>query len=203
MLIGYARVSDKTQKIDRQLLELKNAGVEKIFHETYTGTNFEKRTEYNKMIQFAREGDFIVVDSLERLGRSYNELIKIVSHLDNNNIGLMVLNLPILQECGRDELLNKLIRNLIIQLYSYMAEQDLVEMKRKQAQGIAVAKEKGIYKGKPREYSAKAKNPQKRLIYNSIVLMLYDNVSVSQISKETGVTRPTIYKIKKEVQTLF
>lgn len=83
-------------------------------------------------------------------------------------------------------------------IYWNNSEQERNESKRRQAQGIKVAKEKGIYKGRPVLYSPNAKDPQKRLVYQRVVEMLDQGISISKIAKEVDITRQTVYRIKNE-----
>lgn len=202
MKVGYARVSSKDQNLERQIRELNQAGAEKIFQEKRSGKNILEREEFQKALEFLREGDILIVDSLERLGRNYDDIINNVRKLDQEEIGLNVLNLPILNQDLGDPLLQKLIRNIIIQLLSWMAENERKENRRKQRQGIKIAKEKGIYKGRPVKYSANAKNPKDRLTYNAIVKLLQKEEPIKRIAEETGVTRDTVYRIKSELELI-
>ena len=77
-----------------------------------------------------------------------------------------------------------------------ISEQERNESKRRQAQGIKVAKEKGVYRGRPLLYSTNAKDPQKRIIYHRVVEMLEEGQAISKIAKEVNITRQTIYRIK-------
>ncbi|KLN95200.1 recombinase family protein [Enterococcus cecorum] len=199
MLVGYARVSSDDQNLDRQLEEFKKIGVEKVFAEKKSGKNASERTEFNKMLKFVREGDTIVFESLERLGRNTDEILDTVSFIDKNAMSLMILNLPILNTKFGDENLEKLVRRLVISILSWTAQNEREEIRRKQKQGIAIAKRKGIYKGKPYEYSPTAKNPQKRFIYNEIVRMLADGVPIKQIAEKTGTNRSLVYRIKNRL----
>lgn len=199
MLVGYARVSSDDQNLDRQLEEFKKIGVEKIFAEKKSGKNTSERTEFNKMLNFVREGDTIVFESLERLGRNSDEILDTVSFIDKNGMRLMILNLPILNTNFGDENLEKLVRSLVISILSWTAQNEREEIRRKQKQGIEIAKRKGIYKGKPYEYSSTAKNPQKRFIYNEIVRMLADGVPIKQIAERTGTNRSLVYRIKNRL----
>ena len=199
MLVGYARVSSDDQNLDRQLEEFKKIGVEKIFAEKKSGKNTSERTEFNKMLNFVREGDTIVFESLERLGRNSDEILDTVSFIDKNGMRLMILNLPILNTNFGDENLEKLVRSLVISILSWTAQNEREEIRRKQKQGIEIAKRKGIYKGKPYEYSSTAKNPQKRFIYNEIVRMLADGVPIKQIAERTGTNRYLVYRIKNRL----
>lgn len=199
MLVGYARVSSDEQNLDRQLEEFKKIGVEKVFAEKKSGKNTSERTEFNKMLNFVREGDTIVFESLERLGRNSDEILDTVSFIDKNGMRLMILNLPILNTKFGDENLEKLVRSLVISILSWTAQNEREEIRRKQKQGIEIAKRKGIYKGKPYEYSSTAKNPQKRFIYNEIVSMLADGVPIKQIAERTGTNRSLVYRIKNRL----
>lgn len=199
MLVGYARVSSDDQNLDRQLEEFKKIGVEKVFAEKKSGKNTSERTEFNKMLNFVREGDTIVFESLERLGRNSDEILDTVSFIDKNGMRLMILNLPILNTKFGDENLEKLVRSLVIGILSWTAQNEREEIRRKQKQGIEIAKRKGIYKGKPYEYSSTAKNPQKRFIYNEIVRMLADGVPIKQIAERTGTNRSLVYRIKNRL----
>lgn len=200
MLVGYARVSSDGQNLERQFEEFKKVGVEKIFAEKKSGKNTIDRPEFGKMMAFVREGDTIVFESLERLGRNSDEILDTVSYLDKNGMGLMILNLPILDTKFGDPNLEKLVRSLVISIFSWTAQNEREENKRKQKQGIEIAKRKGIYKGKPYEYSPTAKNPQKRFIYNEIVRMLGEGIPIKQIAEKTGTNRSLVYRIKERIR---
>ncbi|WP_270370293.1 recombinase family protein [Aerococcus urinaeequi] len=199
MKVGYARVSTADQNLDRQLEELKKAGAEKIFQEKLSGKTMTNREELTRAFQFLREKDVLIVESLERLGRNYDEIVQMVQHLDQKEIGLMVLNMPILSQNLGDPQLQKLIRNMIIQVLSWAAQNEREESKRKQRQGIEIAKRKGHYKGRPVKYSAEAKDPRDRLTYQAIVKKLKREEPIKRIAEETGVTRDTVYRIKREI----
>lgn len=196
MLVGYARVSSDDQNLDRQLEEFSKIGVTKIFSEKKSGKNTSERPEFKKMMAFVREGDTLVFESLERLGRNSEEILDTVSFIDKHGMSLMVLNLPILDTKFGDPNLEKLVRSLVISIFSWTAQNEREEIKRKQQQGIEIAKKKGVYKGKPYEYSATARNPKKRFIYNEIVRMLGDSVPIMQIAEKTGTNRSLVYRIK-------
>ena len=91
-------------------------------------------------------------------------------------------------------LLDKFMKNLIIQILAMVSEQERNESKRRRAQGIKAVKEEGVYKGRPLLYSADAKDPQKRIIYHRVVEMLEQ---VNTIGKEVNITRHTVHRIKQ------
>lgn len=90
------------------------------------------------------------------------------------------------------------MKDLIIQILAMISEQERNESKRRQEQGIKVAKEKGVYKGRPLLYSANAKDPQKHIIYHRVVEMLEEDQAISKIAKEVDITRQTVYRIKHD-----
>ena len=124
MKVGYARVSSTDQNLDRQLVEMKKAGAEKIFQEKLSGKSMTDRLELQKALDFLREKDVLIVESLDRLGRNYDEIVQMVQRLDRKEIGLQVLNMPILNQDMGDLNLQKLIRNMIIQILSWTAQNE-------------------------------------------------------------------------------
>ena len=199
---GYARVSSTDQNLDRQLVEMKRAGAEKIFQEKLSGKSMTDRSELQKALDFLREQDVLVVESLDRLGRNYAEIVQIVQKLDRKKIGLQILNMPILNQDIGEPNLQKLIRNMIIQILSWTAQNEREEIKRKQKQGIVIAKEKGHYKGRPVKYAPDAKDPKDRMTYQVIVNKLKREEPIKKIAEDTGVTRDTVYRIKRELVIL-
>ncbi len=202
MRVGYARVSSMDQNLDRKIEALKKAGAEKIFEEKMSGKSMTEREELQMALQFLREKDVLIVESLDRLGRNYDDIVHIVQRLDRKEIGIKVLNLPILNQELGDPNLQKLIRNMIVQLLSWTAQNEREEIQRKQRQGIEIAKRKGHYKGRPVKYSTDAKDPRDRMTYHVIVNKLKREEPIKKIAEDTGVTRDTVYRIKKELLPL-
>lgn len=196
MIIGYARVSSIDQNLERQLDNLKTFGVEKIFTEKQSGKSVENRPVFQETLNFVRMGDRFVVESIDRLGRNYDEIIETVNYLKEKDVQLMITSLPMMNEVIGNPLLDKFMKDLIIQILAMVSEQERNESKRRQTQGIQVAKDKGIYKGRPLLYSPNAKDPQKRVIYHRVVEMLEEGQAISKIAKEVNITRQTIYRIK-------
>lgn len=199
MIIAYARVSSYDQNLDRQMSEFKKLGAEKIFIEKKSGADFVNRVEFSKALDFVREGDHFMVEAIDRLGRDYEEILKTVSQLKERKVGLLVTSVPLLSEPLGDHLLDRFVKDLILQLLAMIAERERLESKRRQAQGIAIAKEKGIYKGRPILYAADAKDPQKQAVYHQIVRMLEEGLPIKHIAEKNRVTRPTIYRIKEDL----
>ena len=198
MIIGYARVSSIDQNLERQLENLKTFGVEKIFTEKQSGKLIENRPVFQEALNFVRMGDRFVVESIDRLGRNYDEVINTVNYLKDKEVQLMITSLPIMNEVIGNPLLDKFMKDLIVQILAMFSEQERNESKRRQEQGIKIAKKKGVYRGRPLLYSPNAKDPQKRIIYHQIVKMLEEGKAITKISKEVNITRQTVYRIKHE-----
>lgn len=201
MKLGYARVSSTDQNLERQIQELEKAGAKKIYQEKISGASAENREQLQELLRYAREEDTIIVESLDRLGRNYDDIIEIVQQLDKNKVGLVVLNLPVLSQEMGDPSISKLLRTFIIQLLSWTAENERNEIRRKQAQGISVGKEKGIYKGRPKKYSPTASNKHDRFVYEKVVTYLTEGKAVKEIARETNVNKRTVYRIRNEMKS--
>ena len=133
---------------------------------------------------------------IDRLGRNYDEVINTVNYLKDKDVQMMITSLPMMNEIIGNPLLDKFMKDLIIQILAMISEQERNESRRRQAQGIKVAKAKGVYKGRPLLYSPNAKDPQKRIIYHRVVEMLEKGKAISKIAKEVNITRQTVYRIK-------
>ena len=198
MIVGYARVSTIDQNLDRQIENLYSFGAEKIFTEKQSGKSIENRPIFQEVLNFLRMGDRLIIESIDRLGRNYDEIIQTVNYLKDKEVQLMITSLPMMNGVIGNPLLDKFMKDLIIQILAMVSEQERNESKRRQAQGIQVAKEKGVYKGRPLLYSTNAKDPQKRIIYHRVVEMLKEGTAISKIAKEVNITRQTVYRIKHD-----
>lgn len=192
--IGYVRVSTKDQNLDRQFEKLREENVTIIFEDKLSGKD-TKRPEFQKLLEYVRQGDIVVVTELDRLGRNNKELTETMDLLKNKGVTIEILNLPSFKDI-QDENLRQLLNNLILELYKYQAENERKSIRERQRQGIAVAKQKGIYRGRPTTYTYDAKDPQKRITYLKIIELLEKETPIKRIAEETGVSRPTIYTIK-------
>ncbi|WP_025194151.1 recombinase family protein [Enterococcus faecalis] len=201
MKVAYARVSSIDQNLERQIQEFKKLGAEKIFVEKKSGASIEQRPIFTEALDFVRESDIFMVEAIDRLGRNYDEIIQTVNLLKNKNVRLIITSLPIMAEAIGNPLLDRFIKDLIVQILAMIAEQERTESKRRQAQGIKIAKMNGIYQGRPKLYSPTAKDPQKRAVYRNIIEDLQKGTAISKIAKEYGITRQTVYRIKKDYES--
>ncbi|MGX0434884.1 recombinase family protein [Staphylococcus hominis] len=198
MKVGYARVSTRRQDLNRQIEELTKYGCEKIFKEKVSGKNQKDRQEFNNALTFLREGDELVIESLERLGRNYNDIKEIVKKLKDMKVKLTITSLPMLSESFENPLLDSFVKDLIIQILAMIGQQEREEMIRKTKQGVAKAKAEGRMKGRPQLYSPDSKDKQRRVIYQNVVNLLEQGEAISHIAKVNGISRPTVYKIKNQ-----
>jgi len=199
MIIGYARVSSKEQNLDRQIQELQNHGCEKIFTEKQSGKSFKNRPVYQEMRSKLRFGDTLIVHDLSRLGRDKEEIKREWQALIQEDIDIAVLNMPILDTRKYKDIkgLENVISNIVLELLSWMVDEERKRIREAQREGIEIDKKQGKYKGRPVKYHAQAKGKDK-IIYDDIVSNLQAGMSVMDIHLKTEVARNTIYRIKKD-----
>lgn len=152
-IYGYARVSTAEQKEDRQVEALKEYGVKEdnIFIDKKSGKNFE-REEYQllKKIMKRTQNNVLVIKSIDRLGRNYKEILHEWQELTHElKIDIIVLDMPLLDTTKFKDLLGTFIADLILQVLSFVAEQERENIRQRQAEGIAIAKSKNVKFGRP------------------------------------------------------
>lgn len=148
---GYARVSTANQKEDRQLDELIAYGINKhqIFVDKQSGKDF-KRSNYIKLCKTLRSGDLLVIKSLDRLGRNYHEIQEEWRNLTKiKGVDIIVLDMPLLDTTNSKDLLGTFISDIVLQLLSFVAENERENILKRQAEGIAAAKKRGVKFGRP------------------------------------------------------
>lgn len=199
MIIGYARVSTNEQNLQRQIDALESYGCEWILKEQHSARDFKSRPVYQELKKKLRFGDIFVVKELSRFGRTKEEIIKEWAWFKKNEIDIVVLDMPILNtnQYKNIEGIGNLVSDIVLNLLSWMVEEERTRIKKAQAEGIKIAKASGKYKGRPVKYSSQSTGTDK-IVYNYILSQLQANVSVIDIHKETGVARNTIYRIKNE-----
>ena len=149
MIYAYARVSTIEQNLDRQLEELKKY-TDKIYQEKQSGKDFESRIIYQKMKKKLSDGDLLIIASLDRLGRNYEQIISEWKDITNKGCDIQVLDMPILNtKNGVDGLDGKFISNMVLQILAYVSQKEREKIKERQKQGIRIAKEKGVKFGRP------------------------------------------------------
>lgn len=150
-MIGYARVSSTNQNEDRQVIDLLEYGVpqKNIYVDKQSGKDFN-RPEYMKMVKRLRKNDVLIIKSIDRLGRNYKEIQeewKRITHRKGADI--IVLDMPLLDTTKSKDLLGTFIADLVLQLLSFVAENERINIRQRQAEGIAAAKKRGVRFGRP------------------------------------------------------
>jgi len=150
-IYGYCRVSTREQHEDRQVIALKEMGVpeESIFMDKQSGKDFN-RPQYKKLIRKLKPDDVIFIKSIDRLGRNYDEILeqwKIITK--DKKADLYIIDMPLLDTRREKSLLGTLIADLVLTLFSYVAENERTTIKSRQAEGIAAARERGVRFGRP------------------------------------------------------
>ena len=152
-VFGYARVSTKEQKLDRQLDALICWGVAKecVFADHASGGNFA-RTEWCRLMDALDVDDVVVVTSIDRLGRNYDEIIEVWRHLTKEKgVHIVVLDMPILDTREKPgDITGTFLADLFLQLLSYVAQVERENIRRRQAEGIASAHTRGVKFGRPK-----------------------------------------------------
>lgn len=149
---GYARVSTREQNLDRQIDALREFGVDErhIVREKASGKDFD-RLEWRKFSERLRAGDVLVVKSIDRLGRDYDDIIEQWRHLTKDvGVDTVVLDMPLLDTRGRTNgVTGQLISYIVLQLLSYVAQVERESIRQRQAESIASAKARGVKFGRP------------------------------------------------------
>lgn len=148
---GYIRVSTREQNIERQLISLTEAGIDEksIYIDKQSGKDF-RRPAYKKMIRKVQEGDLIVVKSIDRLGRNYQDIMeqwRIITK--EKGADIRIQDMPLLDTTKTRDLLGTFISDVVLQLLSFVAENERDNIRQRQAEGIAAAKARGVQFGKP------------------------------------------------------
>ena len=151
MTYGYARVSSQEQNEVRQLIALREAGVRRkaLYIDKKSGRDFE-RPQYKKLLQKLRKDDLLCVMSIDRLGRSYGEILEQWQVLTKEKgVDILVLDMPLLDTRQGKDLMGTFIADLTLQILSFVAQKEREDIRRRQAQGIAAARERGVRFGRP------------------------------------------------------
>ena len=148
---GYIRVSSKDQKEDRQQIALKEVGVERqnIYVDKQSGKDFN-RPQYKKMLQKLKKDDLLYIKSIDRLGRNYEEILQQWRILTKEKgVDIVVLDMPLLDTRRGKDLMGTFLSDIVLQVLSFVAENERTNIKQRQAEGIAAAKAQGIKFGRP------------------------------------------------------
>ena len=182
MRVGYVRVSSLDQNPDRQIEDLKSQGVEKLFIDQVSGKDVD-RAELQKMLSFVREGDALYVDSLDRLARNLADLLMLVQDLTGRGVSVHFLGEKLDFDAGKDA---SPTSKLMLSMIGAFAEFERSMIRRRQAEGIALAKERGAYKGRKRSVTDEQIDKVRSLIDLGVPMTV--------AAQKVGISRTTAYK---------
>ena len=154
--IGYARVSSAQQNEDRQIIALTEYGVpsKNIYTDHQSGKDFD-RTNYKRMLKRLKKGDVLIIKSIDRLGRNYKDVIKQWQYItQEKQADIVVLDMQLLDTRQHKDLLGTFVADMVLQILSYVSENERLNIRQRQAEGIAAAKARGVKFGRPKEYYA-------------------------------------------------
>lgn len=194
MKIGYVRVSTIEQNEVRQIDAMEKDGVEKIYMDKQSGKDFN-RENYRKMISELKQGDLLVIHSIDRLGRDYEEIIEQWRVITKEiKADIMVQDMPLLNTQISKNLEGTFIADLVLQILSYVAEKERENIRRRQREGIEIAKREGKYKGR-------AKKEVDRELFDDLLSQYVDGkLNKAQFAEMLNVSRPTLNRILKEYE---
>lgn len=190
---GYVRVSTKDQCEERQLIAMQEFGVPEtnIFLDKLSGKDFE-RPRYKRLLRKLRPGDVVVVKSIDRLGRNYGEIQdqwRVITK--EKQADIVVLDMPLLDTRQGKDLMGTFIADLVLQILSFVAQSERENIRKRQAEGIAAAKAKGVRFGRPEiampdEFSQIVRKWEKK------------EISFEEATKQCGMSGTTFYRRLRE-----
>ena len=193
MEYGYIRVSTREQNEQRQLIAMQEFGISpnRIYMDKQSGKDFERKN-YKKMVRKLKKDDTLVVKSIDRLGRNYEEILeqwRIITK--EKQAAIVVLDMPLLDTRQNRDLTGTLIADIVLQLLSYVAQTEREFIRQRQAEGIAAAKRNGVKFGrKPMERPNGLESLKEQ--------WLHGELSARAAAKQLGVTHSTFLRWVKE-----
>ena len=194
-IYGYVRVSSQEQNEDRQLIAMAEVGVEcaNIFIDKQSGKDFD-RPNYKRLIKRLRPGDTLFIKSIDRLGRNYEEIQnqwRIITK--DKGVDMVVIDMPLLDTRNHKNLLGTFISDLVLQLLSFISENERTTIRQRQAEGIAAAKKRGVRFGRPTKEA-----PQN---FEEVILKWQKKeMPLDEILKEYDMSTATFYRRLRELR---
>ena len=190
MIYGYIRVSTREQHEDRQIIALREMAVPEanLFMDKQSGKDFE-RPQYRQMVQKLKKDDLLYIKSIDRLGRNYGEILEQWRVLTKEKgIDIVVLDMPLLDTRAKGEdLTGAFVADLVLQILSYVAQAERENIRKRQAEGIAAAKARGVQFGPGRD-PVPTSFIEARRAYQTGTL------SLREAAQQAGMTRSTFYR---------
>ncbi|MEH7547801.1 recombinase family protein [Neobacillus vireti] len=199
---GYIRVSSKDQNVDRQLKELLDLGIPEqfILIDRQSGKDFN-RPQYQLLKQLLRECDLLYIKSIDRFGRNSKEIKKEWEEITQViKADIRVIDMPLLDTTQYKDMLGTFVSDLVLQVLSFMAEQERENIKKRQAEGIAVAKAKGKHLGRPQFNLDSLSSDQQKILRSNYQNWKDKQITATELMNMMDLKRNTFYKIVKEYE---
>lgn len=191
-IFGYIRVSSRDQNEGRQVITLRELHVpeKNIFMDKHSGKDFE-RPQYKKMLRLFKKDDLLYIKSIDRLGRNYAEILEQWRILTKDkDIDIVVLDMPLLDTRQGKDLMGKFLSDIVLQVLSFVAENERTNIRQRQAEGIAIAKAKGVRFGRP-------PSPLPECFYDIYQRWKSGEITGTAAAKECGMPLATFrYRVK-------
>ena len=181
MKVAYLRVSSSGQRLEVQRDAVQKVGVEKIFEEKVSGTSTQGREKLKECLDFVREGDELVITRIDRLARSVLDLQLIIKELTEKGVSLTATEQPISTKDATSK--------CFLDMLGVFAELETNLRKERQMEGIAKAKEKGVYKG-----------GQSRIDVEQIIRLKKEGLGATKIARQMNIHRDSVYRLLKKVE---
>ncbi|MEK5364077.1 recombinase family protein [Peribacillus sp. FSL K6-5616] len=195
---GYIRVSSKDQNEGRQLQAMKEKGLDErdIFLDKQSGKNFD-RAQYQLLKRMIRKGDVLYIHSLDRFGRNKEEILQEWNDITKNiQADIVVMDMPLLDTTQFKDSLGTFIADLVLQILSWMAEEERDRIRKRQREGIDVALQKGVPFGRPKAQVTE----EFKEVYD---FWKAGEMTAVKAMAELGVKKTTFYKLVKEYESDF
>ena len=192
---GYVRVSSTEQNEDRQMSALEKAGVAGrwIYVDKQSGKDFH-RPNYMKLVSLLQKGDLVYILSIDRLGRNYSEILEQWRILTKDiGIDICVLDMPLLDTRRGTDLMGTFIADLVLQILSFVAENERENIRKRQEQGIIEAKKRGVRFGRP-----KIKVPANFM--RTVESWKQGNINLEEVLEKCRMSKSTFYRKVREMQ---
>lgn len=196
-IYGYVRVSSTDQNEDRQLIAMseKNIPQKNIYIDKQSGKDFE-RPQYKRLVKRLKAGDLLYILSIDRLGRNYEEIQRQWRVLTKDiGIDICVIDMPLLDTRNGKDLMGTFIADLVLQILSFVAQNERENIKKRQAEGIAAAKAKGVKFGRPEK---SVPNDFPRLIRE----WEKNKLSFSELLRRCNMSEATFYRRLREYRLI-
>ena len=193
MIYGYIRVSTREQNEDRQLIALREMAVPEanLFIDKQSGKDFD-RPQYQKLLRKLKKDDLLYIKSIDRLGRNYEEILKQWRILTKETgIDIVVLDMPLLDTRRGKDLMGTFLSDIVLQVLSFVAENERTNIRQRQAEGIAAAKARGVKFGRPKK--------QLPVDFDKIVSEWKGKkLSLAEVLQRCGMSEATFYRRLRE-----